>query len=117
MVKEIIYPKGAEIDIRKVVVGDHTMSVLEIWGAEYQEQDALLLRPESEEMFRSICARERVSMAVIGQIDGSGKVVLVDGRAREEALRQGREPPRPAVDLDLDKVGQLIFLYLTQTTG
>jgi phosphoribosylformylglycinamidine synthase len=112
VVKEIIYPKGAEIDIRKVVVGDHTMSVLEIWGAEYQEQDALLLRPESEELFRSICARERVSMAVIGQIDGSGKVVLVDGRAREEALRQGREPPRPAVDLDLDKVGQLTILYL-----
>ena len=104
MVKEIIYPKGAEIDIRKVVVGDHTMSVLEIWGAEYQEQDALLLRPESEALFRSICARERVSMAVIGQIDGSGKVVLVDGKAREEARRNGLPEPRPAVDLDLDKV-------------
>jgi phosphoribosylformylglycinamidine synthase len=33
VVKEIIYPKGAEIDIRAIVVGDHTMSVLEIWGA------------------------------------------------------------------------------------
>jgi phosphoribosylformylglycinamidine synthase len=42
VVKEIIYPKGAEIDIRSIVVGDHTLSVLEIWGAEYQEQDAYL---------------------------------------------------------------------------
>jgi phosphoribosylformylglycinamidine synthase len=38
VVKEIIYPKGAEIDVRSIVVGDETMSVLEIWGAEYQEQ-------------------------------------------------------------------------------
>ncbi|CAI7869711.1 unnamed protein product, partial [Closterium sp. NIES-54] len=38
VVKEIIYPQGAEIDVRSIVVGDETMSVLEIWGAEYQEQ-------------------------------------------------------------------------------
>jgi phosphoribosylformylglycinamidine synthase len=68
VVKEIIYPKGAEIDVRSIVVGDETMSVLEIWGAEYQEQDALLIRPESEALMRSICERERVSMAVIGKI-------------------------------------------------
>lgn len=36
VVKEIIYLKGAKIDIQKVVVGDHTMTILEIWGAEYQ---------------------------------------------------------------------------------
>lgn len=30
--------QGAEIDVRSIVVGDETMSVLEIWGAEYQEQ-------------------------------------------------------------------------------
>ncbi|KAF2318847.1 hypothetical protein GH714_011157 [Hevea brasiliensis] len=47
VVKEIIYPKGAMIDIRAIVVGDHTMSVLEIWGAEYQEQDAILWTPYS----------------------------------------------------------------------
>jgi phosphoribosylformylglycinamidine synthase len=60
--------QGAEIDVRSIVVGDETMSVLEIWGAEYQEQDALLIRPESEALMRSICERERVSMAVIGKI-------------------------------------------------
>ena len=36
VVKEIIYPGGAEIDIRRVHVGDATMSVMDIWGAEYQ---------------------------------------------------------------------------------
>ncbi|KAL2621011.1 hypothetical protein R1flu_001216 [Riccia fluitans] len=104
VVKEIIYPKGAEIDVRAVVVGDKTMSVLEIWGAEYQEQDALLIRPKDEELLRSICARERVSMAVLGSISGSGRVVLVDGDARKQAEASALPVPRPAVDLDLEKV-------------
>ncbi|BBN14710.1 phosphoribosylformylglycinamidine synthase [Marchantia polymorpha subsp. ruderalis] len=104
VVKEIIYPKGAEIDVRAVVVGDKTMSVLEIWGAEYQEQDALLIRPENESLLRSICARERVSMAVLGSISGSGRVVLVDSEARKQAAASGLPEPRPAVDLDLEKV-------------
>ncbi|ONK57165.1 uncharacterized protein A4U43_C10F17270 [Asparagus officinalis] len=96
VVKEIIYPKGAEIDIRAIVVGDHTMSVLEIWGAEYQEQDALLVKPESRELLESICERERVSMAVIGTISGSGRVVLVDSSATEHSS--------PVEDLELEKV-------------
>ncbi|HWR89259.1 MAG TPA: AIR synthase-related protein, partial [Dissulfurispiraceae bacterium] len=41
VVKEIIYPAGARVNIRRVLLGDETLSVLEIWGAEYQEQDAV----------------------------------------------------------------------------
>lgn len=104
VVKEIIYPKGAEIDVRAIVVGDHTMSVLEIWGAEYQEQDAILVKPESHELLKSICKRERVSMAVIGTISGDGRVVLVDSLATQKCLSNGLPPPPPAVDLELKKV-------------
>ncbi|PON57185.1 Phosphoribosylformylglycinamidine synthase [Parasponia andersonii] len=104
VVKEIIYPKGAEIDIRAIVVGDHTMSVLEIWGAEYQEQDAILVKPESRDLLQSICERERVSMAVIGTINGQGRVVLVDSSAIEKCQASGLPKPPPAVDLELDKV-------------
>ncbi|KQJ97072.1 probable phosphoribosylformylglycinamidine synthase, chloroplastic/mitochondrial isoform X2 [Brachypodium distachyon] len=104
VVKEIIYPKGAEIDIRSIIVGDHTLSVLEIWGAEYQEQDALLVKPESRSLLQSLCERERVSMAVLGEIDGSGKIVLIDGAAVEHAKLNGLPPPLPVVDLELEKV-------------
>ncbi|KAL5708854.1 phosphoribosylformylglycinamidine synthase [Ranunculus cassubicifolius] len=104
VVKEIIYPKGAEIDIRAVVVGDHTMTVLEIWGAEYQEQDAILVKPESRHLLQSICQRERVSMAVLGAINGEGRVVLVDSLAIEQARSKGLPPPHPVVDLELEKV-------------
>ncbi|KAG0494314.1 hypothetical protein HPP92_005308 [Vanilla planifolia] len=104
VVKEIIYPKGAEIDIRAIVVGDHTMSVLEIWGAEYQEQDALLVKPESRSLLQSICDRERVSMAVIGYINGSGRILLIDSLTIEQCVSRGLPPPPPVVDLELEKV-------------
>ena len=48
VVKEIIYPAGAQIEIRKILLGDNTLSVLEIWGAEYQEQNALLIRLKAQ---------------------------------------------------------------------
>ncbi|CAI9109174.1 OLC1v1008946C2 [Oldenlandia corymbosa var. corymbosa] len=104
VVKEIIYPKGAQIDIRAIAVGDNTMSVLEIWGAEYQEQDAILVKPESRSLLEAICARERVTMAVIGTISGDGRIVLVDSLAIEKSSSNGLPPPPPAEDLELEKV-------------
>lgn len=61
-VKEIIYPLGAQIDVRAIRLGDETMSVLEIWGAEYQENDCLLIRPGDRGLLERICARERAIM-------------------------------------------------------
>jgi len=78
VVKEIIYPAGAKIEIRNIQLGDNTLSVLEIWGAEYQEQDALLIQPERAEEFFSICKREKVPCSIIGGITGDGCIVLHD---------------------------------------
>ncbi len=93
VVKEIIYPAGARIEIRKVPSGDATLSVLELWGAEYQEQNALLIRPGSAVLFEKICRREKVPCAFIGQITGDGRIVLFDET-------DGSTP----VDLDLEKI-------------
>jgi len=78
VLKEIVDPAGATIEVRQIPVGDDTLSVLEIWGAEYQEQDALLLRPEHADLFRSLCAREKAPVAFLGRITGDGKIVLHD---------------------------------------
>ena len=78
VVKEIVHPAGAKIEIRKIIVGDATLSVLEIWGAEYQEQNALLLKAEDEGLFRSLCEREKIPVAIIGTITGNGYIVLYD---------------------------------------
>ncbi len=78
VVKEIVHPAGARIEIRKIPLGDETLSVLEIWGAEYQEQDALLLRPEHARLFEELCARERVPFAFIGHVTGDGYIIVHD---------------------------------------
>lgn len=93
VVKELIYPSGAKIDIRKIWVGDTSLSALEIWGAEYQEQFGLLLRPEHEELFKQLCWRENVVPSVLGSIDGSSRIVLWDDQEQ-----------RAVVDLDLEQV-------------
>ena len=38
--------------------------MLEIWGAEYQENDCLLIKPESRDLLQGICDRERCLMQV-----------------------------------------------------
>ncbi|HCR19366.1 MAG TPA: phosphoribosylformylglycinamidine synthase [Candidatus Latescibacteria bacterium] len=93
VLKEIVEPGGAKINVRAIPVGDSSLSVLEIWGAEYQEQDALLLRPEHTQLFASLCEREKVQCAFVGRITGDGRIVLYDD-ADDATL----------VDLDLDKV-------------
>jgi phosphoribosylformylglycinamidine synthase len=79
VLKEIVHPRGARIEVRAIPIGDDTLSVLEIWGAEYQEQDALLVRPEHQGVFRDLCERERVPVAFVGRVTGSGRMVLHDG--------------------------------------
>jgi phosphoribosylformylglycinamidine synthase len=93
VVKEIIYPAGARIEIRNIQVGDHTLSVLEIWGAEYQEQDALLLRSDRTDEFLAFCGREKVPCSIIGEITGDGYIVIHDAT-------DGSTP----VNLELSKV-------------
>jgi phosphoribosylformylglycinamidine synthase len=76
VVKEIIYPAGARIEVRDIQLGDSTLSVLEIWGAEYQEQNALLVR--EIDLFQRMCEREKVPFSIIGRITGDGYIVLHD---------------------------------------
>ena len=78
VVKEIIYPAGAKIEIRNVLLGDNTLSVLEIWGAEYQENDCLLIDAGKIDVFDRLCEREKSPYSVIGEITGDGYIILHD---------------------------------------
>lgn len=46
VLKEIVDPLGARLELRNIPVGDKSLSVMEIWGAEYQENNAFLVRPD-----------------------------------------------------------------------
>jgi len=75
---ELVEPAGGRIEIRNIQVGDKTMSVLEIWGAEYQERNAFLIKSEHLERFQAICQREKVNCEVLGGITGDGQIVVHD---------------------------------------
>ena len=77
---ELLEPAGGRIDIRKIVLGDRTMSVLEIWSAEYQEGYGLLIKQDRLAQFQSICERERVNCEVVGEITGDGHVTVIDSQ-------------------------------------
>jgi phosphoribosylformylglycinamidine synthase len=93
VLKEIVEPAGGRFDIRKVLSGDKSLSVLELWGAEFQENDGLLIQPSSLDDFTAICNRECAPFSVVGYVTGDGRVVVEDSDT-------GETP----VDLELEKV-------------
>jgi len=90
---EIVEPAGGRIEIRNIQTGDKTMSVLEIWGAEYQERNAFLIRKDRLDIMESICRREKVNLENLGEITGDGRIKVHDSR-------DGSTP----VDLDLGDI-------------
>jgi len=78
VLKELVEHSGGRIEIRKIRVGDPTMSVLEIYVAEYQERNGLLIRPENIEQFLAICEREKVACEVLGEVTGDLRFVVSD---------------------------------------
>lgn len=102
VLKEIVEPAGASYDIRKVYLGDNTLSVLEIWGSEYQENNALLIRPEDREMFERIAKRENCPIRILGEVTGDGRVVVHDSS-------DGSTPVDLPLELVLGKMPQKTF--------
>lgn len=78
VLKELVEKSGGRIEIRNIRVGDPTMSVLEIYVAEYQERNGFLIRPENIGRFQAICAREKVGCEVLGEVTGDLRFVVHD---------------------------------------
>jgi len=78
VLKELVEKSGGRIEIRNIRVGDPTMSVLEIYVAEYQERNGFLIRPENIEKFKAICEREKVACEVLGEATGDLRFVVHD---------------------------------------
>ncbi|MBZ3888399.1 Phosphoribosylformylglycinamidine synthase [Sciurus carolinensis] len=108
VLKELSDPAGAIIYTSRFQLGDPTLNALEIWGAEYQESNALLLRPPHRDFLSHVSARERCPACFVGTITGDKRIVLVDDRECPVGRHgQGDAPPAPPptpVDLELDWV-------------
>lgn len=75
---ELVEATGGRIDIRQIALGDKSMSVLEIWSAEYQERYGLLIRRDNLTHFQAICEREGTNCEVVGEVTDDGHITVFD---------------------------------------
>lgn len=102
VLKELVEESGGWVDIRRIRLGDPTMSVLEIYVAEYQERTGFLIHPENIERFQRICAREKVGCEVLGEVTGDLRFVLHDSS-------DGTNPVDIQIDELLGNIPRKIF--------
>ncbi|KAL0104733.1 hypothetical protein PUN28_016396 [Cardiocondyla obscurior] len=76
VLKELVEPAGAVIFTRNFDLGDSSISTMELWGAEYQESDAILCQPENRDLLKKIAAREKCPINFVGTVTGNGKIIV-----------------------------------------
>ena len=89
VLKEISAMNGAEMDILQ------TMCVKEVWGVEFQENDAMLIR-EDRALMEAVGEREKVPVMVMGKMRDTDRMVVKDSKTGETVL--GELPKKPCVD-------------------
>ncbi|XP_038056272.1 phosphoribosylformylglycinamidine synthase-like [Patiria miniata] len=111
VLKEISEPAGALIRAKEFQLGDPTINTMELWGAEYQESNAILVPEGASKTLRDICCREKCSVSFVGDITGDGRIRLeleddlvenggVNGESTNKKMRSCSYP----VDLELEWV-------------
>ncbi|CDW55995.1 phosphoribosylformylglycinamidine synthase [Trichuris trichiura] len=78
VIKELVEPLGAELYAERFTLGDSQVSVCELWAAEYQESDALLVGSDKVETVLQIAKRERCYCDIVGKVTNNGKITLHD---------------------------------------
>jgi len=78
VLKELVEPgyAGAIIFSKEFQLGDPTITALELWGAEYQENNAILCDFEKRPLLEDLCKRERCPINFVGIVTGDGYVKL-----------------------------------------
>ncbi|EGY51797.1 phosphoribosylformylglycinamidine synthase [Neisseria shayeganii] len=70
--------RGAIFKLRDVPLEEHGLSPMQIWCNEAQERYVLSILPESLDLFREICERERCPFAVVGTATDDGHLQVRD---------------------------------------
>lgn len=96
VLKEIVEGAGAEIYAEDFQLGDPTISILELWGAEYQESNAMLIDADNKFSLEIIAGREKCPVNFVGKVTGSGSIKLIENKTEKTT--------RNPVDLELSRV-------------
>ena len=76
--------RGGRFDLRAVPSEESSMSPMQIWSNEAQERYVLAIHPESLDLFREICERERCPFAVVGEATQEEQLVVTDDNNASE---------------------------------
>ena len=73
---ELVEETGGHIDVKKLPVGDPTLSDKEIIGNESQERMGLVMKQKDIDYMKKVAERERAPIYVVGDITGDHKFVF-----------------------------------------
>ncbi len=76
--------RGARFDLRAVPLEESGLAPKEIWCNESQERYVLAIAPESLDMFKAFCERERCPFSVVGVATEQRELVVADGESSAE---------------------------------
>jgi phosphoribosylformylglycinamidine synthase len=101
--------RGARFDLRAVPLEESGLAPKEIWCNESQERYVLAIAPDSLDLFRAMCERERCPFAVVGVTTAERDLILEDGPDGERAIDMPMEvllgkPPK--VHRDVQRVAR-----------
>jgi len=75
---ELVEDTGGKIDLRKLPIGDATLSAKEIVGNESQERMGLVIKEKDIAKLEKVSQRERAPFYVVGEITGDRHFSIVD---------------------------------------
>ncbi|MCD4730218.1 MAG: phosphoribosylformylglycinamidine synthase, partial [Bacteroidales bacterium] len=75
---ELVEESGGKIEVRKLPIGDPTLSAKEIVGNESQERMGLLLKSKDVDLLKRISERERAPMYNVGETTGDWRFTFED---------------------------------------
>ncbi len=77
---ELVEETGAEIDVKKLPLGDPTLSVKEILGNESQERMGLVIRKKDYSSLEKIAKRERSPIYKVGKVKDDHRLKFKENR-------------------------------------
>lgn len=83
---ELVEESGGKIEVRKLPIGDPTLSAKEIVGNESQERMGLLLKSKDVDLLKRISERERAPMYDVGKTTGDWRFTFEDKKYNSKPI-------------------------------
>jgi phosphoribosylformylglycinamidine synthase len=83
---ELVEASGGTIDVRKLPVGDPTLSAREIIGNESQERMGLIIRKEDFALLKAASERERAPIYAVGHVTGDQHLTFSDPASEKHPI-------------------------------